>query len=171
MEIVVNDTNIFIDLCKLHILPEVFNLPLKMHTTDLVIAELTDEDQKTEVLAYQTCGKLHVHSFTSAELMAVVELQLKAGGNVSLTDCSAWHYAENNGYTLLTGDGQLRRKAQASNVKVCGLLFLMDLLVTEHVMEPPYAADKLRELLELNRRMPLKQIEERISAWSKGKCQ
>lgn len=67
MEIVVNDTNIFIDLCKLHILAEVFSLPLNMHTTDLVIAELTDESQKSEVTTYQESGKLHVHSFTADE--------------------------------------------------------------------------------------------------------
>lgn len=166
MEVVVHDTNIFIDLCKLNILSEVFRLPLNMHTTDFVIAELKDEAQRSEINAYQKCGKLHVHTFTSDELMAIVKLQLKAGGNVSLTDCSAWYYAEINGYTLLTGDGQLRKKAVSSNVKVHGLLYIIDLLVAEHILEPPCAALKLNDLLVLNRRMPRKLIEDRINAWS-----
>lgn len=39
--IVVNDTNIFIDLISVDLLDEFFSLPIDIHTTDFVINELT----------------------------------------------------------------------------------------------------------------------------------
>ena len=45
MEIVVNDTNIFIDLHSIRLLDQFFELPITVHTVDFVINELTDEVQ------------------------------------------------------------------------------------------------------------------------------
>jgi len=42
MILVVNDVNILIDLIKLDILPQFFNLKLMFHTTSFVLYELHD---------------------------------------------------------------------------------------------------------------------------------
>ena len=44
MIIVVNDASILIDLLKIDLSDEFFRLPFDMHTTDLVSAEITDEN-------------------------------------------------------------------------------------------------------------------------------
>lgn len=44
--VVVSDTNIFIDLVKLNLLGDLFALPWDVRTTDFVISELTDSEQK-----------------------------------------------------------------------------------------------------------------------------
>lgn len=44
--IVVNDTNIFIDLIAVDLLDKFFSLPIEIHTTDFVVHELTEPLQK-----------------------------------------------------------------------------------------------------------------------------
>lgn len=44
--IVVNDTNIFIDLISVDLLDEFFSMPIDIHTTDLVVHELTEPLQQ-----------------------------------------------------------------------------------------------------------------------------
>lgn len=52
MEIVVNDTNIFIDLHSIRLLDQFFELPITVHTVDFVINELTDEVQFKAINKY-----------------------------------------------------------------------------------------------------------------------
>ena len=47
--IVVNDTNIFIDLMSVDLLDDFFRLPIEIHTTDFVLNELTDESQHNAI--------------------------------------------------------------------------------------------------------------------------
>lgn len=49
MDIVVNDTNIFLDLISVGLLDVVFKLPIKFHTVDYVIAEIADDMQRKSV--------------------------------------------------------------------------------------------------------------------------
>ncbi len=41
MEIVINDTNIFLDLYDIGLLDDFFQLPIRVHTVDFVINEIT----------------------------------------------------------------------------------------------------------------------------------
>lgn len=88
MEVVVNDTNIFIDLHSIRLLDQFFELPITVHTVDFVINELTDEVQFKAINKYIENGKLRVQSFEADELLEIIELQSKAGGNVSIPDYS-----------------------------------------------------------------------------------
>lgn len=166
MEIVVNDTNIFIDLYSIGILELFFELPFKVHTADFVINELIISEQHQAIIKYVDKGKLKVKEFNPDELMEIVNLQNKAGGNVSLTDCSVWYYSLKNNYILLTGDGQLRKKATASNVTVKGIIYIFDQLVSFNLLTPSSAADKLSLLSKINSRLPKSTIEERIVKWT-----
>ncbi len=51
-QIVVNDTNVFIDLHAVGLLEEFFHLPWEVHTTDFVLLELKREDQRDAVLCF-----------------------------------------------------------------------------------------------------------------------
>jgi len=46
MQIVVNDTNLFIDLIHAELIEQFFQLPFEVHTTDFVIGEIEEPDQE-----------------------------------------------------------------------------------------------------------------------------
>lgn len=88
MEIVVNDTNIFIDLYSIGLLEEFFELPITVHTVDFVINELKEPEQLKAINEFIKNGKLKVQNFDTKELIDIIDLQSRAGGNVSITDCA-----------------------------------------------------------------------------------
>lgn len=89
MEIVVNDTNIFIDLYSIGVLEYFFQLPINVHTVDFVLNELTEKEQFSAVNRYINEGKLLIRTFNSNELVEIADLQMSANGNVSFTDCTS----------------------------------------------------------------------------------
>jgi len=164
MDVVVTDTNIFIDLISLDLIDKMFELPFNVHTVDFVLAELWDE-QKEVLLHYQQENLLFVHTSSAQEIEEIYELNKVAGGNVSVADCAAWLYAKKNDYRLLTGDRQLRNKAQSSNVQVSGIIYVFDKFVSNGVLGLGKAADKLEELQRRNVRLPKAEIEKRLDTW------
>lgn len=166
MEIVVNDTNIFIDLHSIGLLEQFFELPIKVHTVDFIVNELINSEQSKAIRQFIDNGKLIVRSFEAAELLEIIKLQNNAGGNVSIPDCAVWYYAKKYNFTLLTGDGQLRKKAIESNVSVKGIIYIFDQLVECNIISQNFAATKLQELITHNSRLPKSIIQERIEKWS-----
>lgn len=62
-KIVVNDTNVFIDLFDVGLLEAFFSLPWEIHTTEFVMLELTRERQHISVSQYVDNGLLHISVF------------------------------------------------------------------------------------------------------------
>ena len=167
-KIVVNDTNVFIDLLDVGLLDKFFLLPWEIHTTDFVMWELLREGQKETVEAYKHDGKLHVAEFDFDELMVINSLhkRFKESTNVSVPDCSVWYYAKQNNYTLLTGDRKLRNSAMNDGVEVRGIIHVFDELVETGTIPSDIAAEKLALLKELNPRLPQTEIEKRLKMWN-----
>ncbi len=164
--IVVNDTNIFIDLISVDLLDDFFHLPIGIHTTDFVLNELTDENQSDAVQRHVSLKHLTVKRYSGTEVAEIVSFQATCHNNVSIADCSVWLYAKHNGYTLLTGDAKLRSSAQKSGVTVCGILRVFDMLVEEFgIISPNAGADRLELLYKINNRLPSREIESRIRKW------
>ena len=103
MEIIVNDTNIFIDLHSIGLLSQLCDLPYEIRTVDFVMAEIVDNRQQEDMGRLVKEGKITVESFTAEELIEIVNEHVAVSGNLSIPDCSvrslssylAW-YAENN---------------------------------------------------------------------------
>ena len=74
MDIVVNDTNIFLDLISIGLLDASFELPIKFHTVDYVIEEIINEEQNAEVAALIKEGKLYVMEFEENEFSEIIDL-------------------------------------------------------------------------------------------------
>lgn len=165
--IVVNDTNVFIDLLDVGLLEEFFLLSWEIHTTDFVMMELRKEGQKEAVGRFAIEGRLHIASFEADEILNIRSLHKRfdTRTNVSLTDCSVWYYAKTNHYSLLTGDHKLRISSQNDGVDVHGILYVFDTLVDEEVVSCEMAASKLRDLQSLNPRLPKDEIEKRLNLW------
>ena len=131
MDIVVNDTNIFLDLMSVGLLDISFELPIKFHTVDYVVAEITDMEQKKQIMKLVETGKLYVKEFDEQEFGEIISLYQSRNNNVSVTDCSVWYYAKKNDFRLLTGDGKLRKSATADGVIVSGIFYITALLSKE----------------------------------------
>ena len=165
MDIVVNDTNIFLDLISVGLLDASFKLPIKFHTVDYVIEEIVNEEQKAKVIALINDAKLYVKEFDENEFREIINLYESRHNNVSIADCSVRYNAKKNDYRLITGDGKLRSSATADGVIVSGILFLTDLLVDYKIVDKKVMAIKLKELCRINTRLPKKLIEERIDKY------
>lgn len=163
MDIVVNDTNIFLDLMSVGLLDISFELPIKFHTVDYVVAEITDMEQKKQIMKLVETGKLYVKEFDEQEFGEIISLYQSRNNNVSVTDCSVWYYAKKNDFRLLTGDGKLRKSATADGVIVSGIFYITDMLVECNIVGKTDMANILNSLRAINKRLPQKIIDERIS--------
>ena len=65
----------------------------------------------------------------------------------------------------MTGDGNLRKSAEANNIKVSGILYIFDNLVEYGILDRKKAADLLEQLTKINMRLPKNECEKRISNW------
>lgn len=167
MKVVVNDTNIFIDMYSIGLLEKMCRLPYAIHTVDFIEAEITDPDQKKAFLYLSGRGLIVVNSFTAAEVLDIVNEHATVSGNLSIPDCSVCYYARKHRIPILTGDRRLRKYAELASIEVHGILFLFDEMVAHGVIPPDEAADKLIELMNRNIRLPKNAISERIDRWRK----
>ena len=164
MKIVVNDTNILLDLISIDLFYAFFQLNLEFHTNDLILNEITDPDQKAIIEAIVTDNKLIVAETTREDITEIVSLMIR---NLSFEDCSIWYYTRKINGILLTGDARLRRSVEEDNIEVRGILFIFDELVKHGIIEKAEAAIKLDELDQINNRLPKQEIEKRLNLWRK----
>lgn len=167
MDVVVSDTNIFIDLMSVGLLETIGGLPLNIHTVDYVVEEIRDDKQREAIIRLKESGQIYVKSFDEVESESIIKMYLSRSNNVSVTDCSVWYYAKKNGYRLLTGDKKLKDTAMSDGVLVSGILFLTDMLVKENIVGMTEMAEKLERLLSINSRLPKSLFNERIAKYRK----
>lgn len=165
MKILVNDTNIFIDLHSVGLLEEMCRLPYEIHTVDLVVAEIADADQRRIFDELVARGEISVDGFTADEVIEIVEEHSSVSGNLSIPDCSVCYFARKHNVPMLTGDRRLRRHAEEQSIEVHGILFIFDELVRHDIISTSMAADRLEELFAINARLPKAEIRERINRW------
>ena len=165
MKILVNDTNIFIDLHSVGLLKEMCRLPYEIHTVDFVVAEIADADQRRIFDELVARGEISVVGFTADEVIEIVEEHSSVSGNLSIPDCSVCYFARKHNVPMLTGDRRLRRYAEEQSIEVHGILFIFDELVKHDIISTSMAADRLEELFAINARLPKAEIRERINRW------
>lgn len=165
MKILVNDTNIFIDLHSVGLLEEMCRLPYEIHTVDFVVAEIADADQRRIFDELVAQGGIFIDGFTADEVIEIVEEHSSVSGNLSIPDCSVCYFARKHNVPMLTGDRRLRRYAEEQSIEVHGILFIFDELVKHDIISTSMAADRLQELFAINARLPKAEIRERINRW------
>ncbi len=166
MEIVVNDTNILIDLYNAGLLPYCKKLGIDFRTLDLIINEIENEEQFVAIQHIIDEETLKVHSLSEKQIGVVFEKVAEYQGacNLSVEDISVMVYAIDNKCRLLTGDKKLKDKALLENVEVSGILYLTDMLTQKGILPEEEMTNALRKLLESNSRLPQKLLKERINA-------
>ena len=136
MKLIVEDTNIIIDLFKTGLLSFCMELKLEFHTTRYVVAEILESSQSAVLIGMINNGQLLIDDFVGEEYERLIKYIDECNGenNLSEADCSVLLLAKRLGCRLLTSDQKLKRKAKEHGVEVNGFLWLTDLLVKEHIV-------------------------------------
>lgn len=167
MRIVVNDTNILIDLIHLEIIDVFFQLEhLELKTTDFVFEELHDE-QKYILQSFINEGNLTIIESEENDLANIYSILSQTNG-LSFEDCSVWYFAKVNGGILLTGDGKLRKQSSDDGVEVRGILFIFDQLLLAGLISFELAILKINQLYQINDRLPIEAKNQRIDYWGRS---
>lgn len=167
--LIVSDTNIFIDLINGNLLEEFFNLPYKISTNILVLNEITDKKEFETLSPYIKENKLDVHEIDAAEMSSIFDLKNASttSRNLSLQDCSVWLYAKNTNARLLTGDSRLRKAAEKDGVKVSGILYVLDSIEHHNAATAKKLSNALKQIMIKNKqsRLPVDECVKRINKW------
>jgi predicted nucleic acid-binding protein len=163
MKLIVQDANVIFDLIDCAIFELFFSLELEVITTSLVLDEINQPAQKKACQAVIRKELLNVVEISTIEYLRLNALDLPG---LKVADRSVLKLAKTRQATLLTGDGKLRRTAKELNVEVCGTLWIFDQLVKSELISQADAHVKLMHLREVNQRLPQKEIEKRLKAWS-----
>jgi predicted nucleic acid-binding protein len=166
MKLFISDTNIFIDLFRIDLIDLFFEMDgVDIKTTDFVIEEIRDPTQQAIMLAFISQKQLEVIVSEDVDIVSILQLR-QQHKKLSVEDCSVWYYAKKLNGILLTGDGQLRKQSLKSHIEIRGILYLFDLLIAERKLSYETAILKLKELAELNSRLPENEVRLRLEDWS-----
>lgn len=167
MEVIVEDTNILIDLINTGLSGYVAQLDITFITTSLVVLEVKDPQQKAHVNSMLQNGLLTPVEIEGDDYLNVIltHKDYSSHSNLSQADISLMLLAEKRKCRLLTSDQQLRRHAQQRGVTVNGFLWLTDLLVQMNIVSRKDMIVHLRSLTETNNRAPQKEIFDRIAEY------
>lgn len=167
-KIVINDTNILIDLFNSGLMKHCKHLPLEMHTVDLVKEEVKEPDQQEALRLLEEEGTLIVVSQPPEDSEQIFQLFVKntTKFNLSIPDYAVIVYAQRHKCTILTGDRKMRSFAESQGLEVSGIFYLIDLFVEEKIINQEEMANHLRLLAASNVRLPKFAIDERIKKYT-----
>lgn len=163
MRIVIQDTNIFIDLFNGGILSLIDTLPYKFIITDLVYHEMhKPEELIHEIDSLVEEGVIIIKEFSPDELEDMFDYGdgIENRGNLSTEDISVLYVAKKENLTLITNDGKLRSVAKKEEIDLKGLFFILDEL--KEKMSHDDFCDALRKIDLANPRLPKREIESRL---------
>lgn len=164
MIFLVNDANILIDLLKTDLLDIFFQLEFDFQVTDIVFSEI-QEKNADELEGFISKGNLKKQVFSFEELVQIQFLVIDYPA-LSIADCSCLYISQKLDATLLTGDGALRRIATQQEIRVHGILWVLDEMITNGLITKAEARSKLLQLMELNPRLPINECQKRLRSWN-----
>jgi predicted nucleic acid-binding protein len=153
------DATVLIDICHGGILQETITVLEKVIAPDLVCCEVKDVSMDDLVVL-----GLVPRESTGEEIL---ELQRSMSRYPGLThkDVSALLLAIKESATLVTGDDRLRSYATNEGVEAHGVLWVLDILVDTHLLDPVTAADALMSILDNGSWLPMAECTKRIEGW------
>ncbi|MEO6284450.1 MAG: hypothetical protein ABIN80_00850 [Dyadobacter sp.] len=170
IEIAINDANVFIDLCEIGLVEVFFGLPLRFHTTQLVLSEL-EEDQYLAISKFIKSKTLIVRDLTRHEIDQLSEISIQSR-KLSMEDLSVYYYArelESKGQIcmILTGDNRLKKEAVRQGFEAHGVLWVFEQLVSKGLITSEMAINKLQELMRINTWLPTTDCERMMAGWER----
>lgn len=162
--ILVSDTSVLIDLERGGLLDSCFKLPFAFAVPDLLYARELADFGGTELVA----RGLRVEELTAEEVTVAQDVR-GTHPRLSLPDAFAFSLASVRGWTLLTGDGDLRALAQEQQVNFFGVLWVLDQLFEGQVVAGEALAAALEAILGHPRcRLPRAEAHARLARYRKS---
>jgi predicted nucleic acid-binding protein len=128
VQILVSDTSVLIDIQRASLLPRIFDLPYEFIVPDVLFeTELFDWMGPELVEMGLGVAELDAHETRRATLLKREQARL------STPDVFAFCLAAERGWTLLTGDGALRKEAHRQKLDLHGVLWIFDQLEDHEV--------------------------------------
>lgn len=159
--LLISDANIFIDLEKTDLLKHFDTLGIAVGTSDFVYNELNSEQRSivTEL-------NIEIYTMESDELMDFfTDFTAQNLKKLSSQDYSIFYYAKKYNGEVLSNDLRLRKYATKKSIPVKGLFFVLDTMVSQQCVTPRTMVEKLLHLKEINKRLPIDEIDKRIKLW------
>lgn len=168
--LLVSDTNIFIDLINGGLLDDFFKLPYSISTNLLIIGEITDNKQLEQLKPFLKNGKLKVENVSATDFDEIYSLKTNASSRLSFNDCSVWYSAKKINARLLTGDSRLRKAVEKDGLKVSGILFVLDKIEEHSLVSSQKLQYSLLKIISKNKqsRLPVAECNKRLNCWAKG---
>jgi hypothetical protein len=160
MQVLISDTNVWIDLHHGGLLEAAFSLPYQYVTTEFVAIEL-DYPPGKDLIGMG----LVVVPLASKEVQQLASLKITLR-NSSLADVSCYLLAQlNPGWRLLTGDGSLRKAAKQAGLTCNGVLWLLDELYVAHPKKGKELCNALRGIMARGAFLPEDECLNRLNKW------
>ncbi len=163
-KVAIQDANILIDLLKADLFEYCLLLNYQFCTTDLIIAELYDE-QSAFLMPFIEAEKFSVIAVSEEDLIEINKLTV-LDARLSEQDWSAYYFAQQENTILLTGDKRLKNYAISKGIIANGVLWVFDQLVENGCITKEVACTKMRLMMSNNKRLPIDECELRLRTWS-----
>lgn len=161
MQYISSDTSVWIDFIVINLLELPFRLPyIYCMSSDAIRDELLSPPNFRERLV--TFGLLPL-DLNDVELQLVIDYGRKYS-QLSVYDRIALAIAQNRGFELLSGDGNLRKAAVKEKVMVRGTLWILDQLLSQSLVtdsEYDTAIQRLDSANGMEVRLPPEEIRRR----------
>jgi hypothetical protein len=161
MKIAITDASIFIDLYELGGLGWLKTLGFEVHTTDLVLNELSGVQLAVVELVVDVIQKI-----TFEDMATLQNLDLPKG--LSTTDHSLIWYHERLGervVILFSSDNLIRKWASKKSIEVHGIFWIFDQMVDASYLRHDEACTLLEKLMRVNAWLPQSEGKKRLEAW------
>ena len=160
--VVVSDTSVLIELERASLLTPSFRLRFGFAVPDLLY------ERELKSFGGDPLRKrgLRVEALDSAGVALAIAYRRSCPG-LSLPDTFALALAKSNGWTLLTGDAELRQVAEHELVACHGVLWLLDRMLEEEVVPRQALRAGLHTMSSHPRsRLPRGEVQRRLRAWT-----
>ena len=161
MKLIITDTNIFFDIISIGALPEFFALDFEIYTTDFVIREILESDQKEQIESFISAKKLNVFKLTANEVEEIQSFITKRFFK-GITDKTILWKSQQLKCPLLTGDKKLRNEVEDFKIMVHGSIWVINSLIEKEIITSIKGAEFLEQLKLINASLPHDEINKLI---------
>lgn len=161
MKLIITDTNVFFDIISIGALPEFFDLDYEICTTDFIVEEIMESDQKELIESFIRAKKLNVFKIPAEEIEEIRNFTTRRIFK-GITDKTVLWKAHKLNCTLLTGDKKLRNEAKDLKIEVHGSIWIILSLVEKEILSKVKGAELLEQLKLINASLPHDEIDKLI---------
>jgi len=153
LQVLISDSNIFIDMEVANLTSQMFTLPYRFVTPDILYYEELEEEHPN--LLDVDLNILTLSSDTVKYTESIVYKYPKASRN----DLFALVLAKQEACPLITGDNALRKAGKEENIQIFGTIWIMDELIKHDIITKDEAMEAYDMMKNNKRRLPWDLIE------------